>query len=192
MREYQKDKKEAIINASLKLFTERGFDNTPTSMISQEAGVATGTLFRYYPTKEDLINSTYVIAKDRLARAMTVGLSKEKTLEDKVRLIWGNTIRWGLQNPQELLFLEQFLSSPYITRITEEEAMKKFAFMSDLIEEGVTAGKLRDIHRGLIFEILFSANRAVIRKISTHGLERQTDELIDGSFELVWSGLSRS
>jgi len=192
MREDQKDKKEAIINASLKLFTERGFDNTPTSRISQEAGVATGTLFRYYPTKEDLINSTYVIAKDRLARAMVAGLSEEKALEDKVRLIWGNTIRWGLQNPQELLFLEQFISSPYITRITEEEAMKRFAFMGELIEEGIANGKIKDIHRGLIFEILFSANRAVIRKIAMHDLAGQMDELIDGSFELVWSGLSKS
>lgn len=185
------DKRQAIINAALKLFTERGFDGTPTAMISQEAGVATGTLFRYYPTKEDLINSTYVIAKNRFAVAMAEGLEDEETLEGKMRRIWGNTIRWGLKSPRELLFLEQFMSSPYISKITEEEVMKRFVFLSDLIEEGVGEGKLRDIHRGLIFEMMFSANRAVIKKILAYGLQDQTDMLIDGSFELVWSGLSK-
>ena len=185
------EKREAIINAALKLFTERGFDNTPTALISQEAGVATGTLFRYYPTKEELINSTYIIAKNRFAAAMAKGLEEETTLEGKLRRIWGNTIRWGLESPQELLFLEQFLSSPYITNITEDEAMKKFAFLIELIEGGIAEGKLRDIHRGLIFDMMFSANRAVIKKILTHGMQDRTDMLIDGSFELVWSGLSR-
>jgi len=191
MSDSPQEKKKAIIKAALKLFTERGFDGTPTAKISQEAGVATGTLFRYYPTKEDLINSTYVVAKDNLAKAMTTGFKEEKTLEGKLRCIWGNTIRWGLESPEELLFLEQFMSSPYITKITEEEAMKRFAFLSELLEEGVREGKLRDIHRDLIFEIMFSANRAVIKKIATHGLQEQTEMLIDGSFELIWSGLSR-
>ncbi|WP_424359378.1 TetR/AcrR family transcriptional regulator [Methanocella sp. MCL-LM] len=191
MSDTVREKREAIINAALKLFTERGFDNTPTALISQEAGVATGTLFRYYPTKEDLINSTYVIAKNRFAAAMAEGLEDEETLEGKMRRIWGNTIRWGLKSPRELLFLEQFMSSPYISKITEEEVMKRFVFLSDLIEEGVGEGKLRDIHRGLIFEMMFSANRAVIKKILTYRLQDQTEMLIDGSFELVWSGLSR-
>jgi AcrR family transcriptional regulator len=185
------DKKDAIIRASLKLFTAKGFDGTPTALISQEAGVATGTLFRYFPTKESLINGTYSVAKDSMARAMIAGLEDEGTLEGKMRRIWRNTIRWGLQNPEELLFLEQYVSSPYITKITEEEAMRKFAFLGELIDQGVADGKLKGLHRGLIFEVLFSANKAVIKKILANGLHDQAEPLIDGSFELVWGGLSR-
>ena len=57
MNEQIKDKKTVIMEASLKLFTERGFYGTSTAQISKEAGVATGTLFNYFPTKEDLLNS---------------------------------------------------------------------------------------------------------------------------------------
>jgi AcrR family transcriptional regulator len=191
MSDSAQDKREAILQAALKLFTERGFDGTPTAMISQEAGVSTGTLFRYFPTKEDLINSTYITAKDHFACTIIVGVDKHRTIEDKLYCIWGNMIRWGLQNPQQLLFLEQFISSPYITKITEEEAMKRLSYIADLIEQGVKDGKLKDIHRGLIYEMMFNANRAVIKKILAHGLHDQTEALIDGSFELVWSGLSK-
>src|SRR5678815_2047866 len=46
--------KQAILAASLKLFAEKGFYNTSTRAISRKAGIAEGTLFNYFETKEDL------------------------------------------------------------------------------------------------------------------------------------------
>lgn len=53
------DKKEMIFAAALKLFVKNGIDRTPTAMISKEAGVATGTLFHYFSSKEVLVNELY-------------------------------------------------------------------------------------------------------------------------------------
>jgi len=44
----------AILRAALKLFADKGFYRTTTKAISQKAGIAEGTLFNYFPTKEDL------------------------------------------------------------------------------------------------------------------------------------------
>ena len=46
--------KKAILAAALKLFAEKGFYNTSTRAISRKAGIAEGTLFNYFETKEDL------------------------------------------------------------------------------------------------------------------------------------------
>jgi len=46
--------KQAILQAALELFAERGFYRTPTKSISNRARIAEGTLFNYFPTKEDL------------------------------------------------------------------------------------------------------------------------------------------
>src|SRR5208282_5089175 len=46
--------KQAILAAALKLFAEKGFHNTSTRAISRKAGIAEGTLFNYFETKEDL------------------------------------------------------------------------------------------------------------------------------------------
>ncbi len=185
------DKKAAIIEASLRLFTERGFHGTPTAMISQEAGVSTGTLFRYYPTKEDLISGTYMLAKQRLAAAIALGLDEEKTCRGMCRRIWGNMIRWGLENPREFLFIDQFNHSPFISRITEEEAMKSYEFLGALLDEGVASGEMKDIHRGLIIDLLYHANTAVVKKIMHYGLQKDVDTLIEQSFSIVWSGISQ-
>ena len=50
------DKKKKILESALKLFNEKGIDNTPTTLISKEAEVATGTLYTYFNTKVDLIS----------------------------------------------------------------------------------------------------------------------------------------
>jgi AcrR family transcriptional regulator len=46
--------KRAILAAALKLFAEKGFYHTSTRAISRKAGIAEGTLFNYFETKEDL------------------------------------------------------------------------------------------------------------------------------------------
>jgi AcrR family transcriptional regulator len=54
-RNQNKEKtKKAILAAALKLFAEKGFYNTSTRAISRKAGIAEGTLFNYFETKEDL------------------------------------------------------------------------------------------------------------------------------------------
>ncbi len=54
-RDEKKEKtKQAILAAALKLFAEKGFYNTSTRAISRKAGIAEGTLFNYFETKEDL------------------------------------------------------------------------------------------------------------------------------------------
>jgi AcrR family transcriptional regulator len=44
----------AILDAALKLFSQKGFYRTTTKAISTRAGIAEGTLFNYFRTKEDL------------------------------------------------------------------------------------------------------------------------------------------
>jgi AcrR family transcriptional regulator len=46
--------KRRILNSALELFKEKGFDRTTTKEVSKRAGIAEGTLFNYFKTKEDL------------------------------------------------------------------------------------------------------------------------------------------
>ncbi len=68
-------KREQIFEAAVQLFTEKGFEKTPTSAISKVAGVATGTLFHHFKTKEDLINALYFTMKIGTERAKRTRLA---------------------------------------------------------------------------------------------------------------------
>jgi AcrR family transcriptional regulator len=179
------------MKAALILFTQRGFHGTPTSMISKSAGVSTGTLFRCFETKNDLINSVYFSAKERMGQATYAGCDAEKSVRNKVKHIWGNAIRWGVENPFEFMFIEQFSSSPFITDVTREQAMKNFALLFEVLNEGIRTGTLKNQDRGLALEMLYSANVAVVKKLIQSGDTQDLDETIDRSFDIVWSGIAR-
>src|ERR1035438_3168203 len=52
--ENKENTRKAILQAALALFAEQGFYRTTTKAISRKAGIAEGTLFNYFETKEDL------------------------------------------------------------------------------------------------------------------------------------------
>ena len=49
------DKEIRIINAAINIFSEKGFESTRTKEIAERAGVAEGTIFRYFPTKDAIL-----------------------------------------------------------------------------------------------------------------------------------------
>jgi AcrR family transcriptional regulator len=53
------DKRDRLLTAALELFETRGFDGVAVPEIAARAGVATGTIYRYFATKEALVNALY-------------------------------------------------------------------------------------------------------------------------------------
>ena len=70
-RERKKSRtRDDILNAALKLFSERGFDKTTVADIAEEADVALSTLFVYFPSKDDLVFHDFAALQASLRKAM--------------------------------------------------------------------------------------------------------------------------
>ena len=180
------------MEAALKLFTERGFHGTSTAQISKEAGVATGTLFIYFPTKEDLINSLYFEVKGRLSQSMGKEIEAENIFQGKLRKIWSNLVKWGVDNQEEFLFVGQFCSSPYITKFTREEVMKEYVFLHKLVDEGIETGAIRDFSAELTIAMFYQASRTVVNLILDSDSSQDKNKFIEDGFQIIWRGLAKS
>ena len=49
------ERRQDILEAALKIFTEKGYNGSTTAEIARAAGVAEGTIFRHFPTKKELL-----------------------------------------------------------------------------------------------------------------------------------------
>lgn len=58
------DKKQRILHTALKLFATKGYANTSTLKVSQEAGVSEGLIFRHFRNKAGLLNAILTMAKE--------------------------------------------------------------------------------------------------------------------------------
>ena len=192
MKEQIKEKRTAIMNAALKLFTERGFHGTSTAQISKEAGISAGSLFNYFPTKEDLINNLYSEVKGHLRQNMGNEIEAQSTVQEKLKKIWSNLIKWGIDNQEEFLFVGQFCSSPYITKFTHEEVMKEYVFLHDLVNEGIKTGVIRDFSVELTISMFYQASRTVVNLILDSESSQDKNKFIEDGFQIIWKGLAEN
>src|SRR5260221_8736983 len=106
-RPKSEDKRNAILEAATRLFAERGLTAAPTSEISKQAGVAEGTLFTYFKTKDDLINALYREIKLELADAMMSDFPRKKNVRIKLRHVWDRYVNLCIANSEQPKALAQ-------------------------------------------------------------------------------------
>lgn len=74
-----------ILDAALKLFRERGFEQTTMREIATEAGVATGAAYYYYRSKEELVLAFYVRTDQEAREAFAKAIAASKDLKKRLR-----------------------------------------------------------------------------------------------------------
>ncbi|SFM78577.1 TetR/AcrR family transcriptional regulator [Methanolobus profundi] len=189
MAEKQSNKRQTILDASLILFTDRGFHGTPTSLIAKEAGVATGTLFHYFKTKEELIDTLYLEIKKESGSVLEDAASCGDSCREKLDNVSNALADWGLDNPRKIYFMQQFCYSPYISSTAQEEGVANFAFLTDLIRTGIKEGWLRDYPPELIRSIVSSALMDSVLMAARESDPRVQREVLKQSIELVLHGI---
>lgn len=181
------NKKEQIFNTALKLFNQYGFDKTPTSQIAKEAGVATGTLFHFFSTKEDLINSLYLRCKESMISRTILHIDEEVEYRNKMRCLYLNFLGWGLNNTEEFLFFQQFSNSVYINERTKEEGKSKFESLIVLLKEGIDIKVLKDISIEYLVAITTSLIMSNLNYFIEHRKAIEDHEFVESTFEIVWN-----
>ena len=104
----------AAVRAALRTLVARnGFHGASMSAVAREAGVATGTAYTHYASKDDLVVAAYCETKAALAVAVTTGLDHTAAVGERFRAMWLSCYRHLRANPEHALFLLQVEHSPY-------------------------------------------------------------------------------
>jgi AcrR family transcriptional regulator len=142
-RPLSEEKRIAILNAAVDAVATLGLA-APTVKIARGAGVADGTLFVYFPTKETLLNELVLFIKDDLKQTVEAELVPTDDVERWLHGFWNRYIEWGLQSPEKYRAMRQLNASPALTDETRMRAQAMFAPFDDMIAEGLKKGVLRD------------------------------------------------
>ena len=181
-----KNKPVEILQAALELFVAYGFHGTPTSKIAAKAGVANGTLFHYYKTKDELVIALYVDTKEKMAAYLEAGLVKETTLEGKFRSIFIHSLQWALANRMAFQFIQQFHTSPFLSKISPGEIEKQLEGHFILLGEGIKAGIIKPLPIPLIYTMITSHVFGLFQYLSVSDLsEADQKKIMNEGFEML-------
>jgi TetR/AcrR family fatty acid metabolism transcriptional regulator len=139
------DKRERILRAAVRVFAKNGFYDTRVSEVAKAAGVADGTIYLYFKSKDELLLSLFEDRVEALLSFMKLELPKQKGAPAKLRRIL--ELQLGLLEGERDLaevFTVIFRQS---TKLLKEYAAPKFlAYLESIaaiVAEGQAEGDFR-------------------------------------------------
>ncbi len=187
------DKKLLIYNCGKELFSNNGFKDTNISQITKKAGMAVGTFYSYYPSKERLFMDIFVEENTRLKKSCLQRLDLNQSPLEITKQMLGLNLEGIRSNPILKEWYNKNVSEKIEQLFREEKGIKAVDFLFDsfleLVEQWQAQGKMRrDIDSKMIMMIF-----AAIINVDTHkeeiGLE-YFPQLLEHMAELIMKGLT--
>src|SRR5580704_2436135 len=152
-RPKSEDKRNAILSAATRVFAERGL-GAATSAISNAGGVAEGTLFTYFKTKDDLVNELYRQIKLELADAMMSGFPRKKSVRHRLQHIWDCFVNWGVANPEQRKVLAQLEVSDRLSLESKRAGSAPFLEIQTMAQDAITQHVFQDLPQEFVAAVM--------------------------------------
>ena len=180
------EKKHLIFESALDLIKENGFHGTPMSQVAANAGVAAGTIYHYFKSKDELIRELYAYNRHRIITVVDEATSEGGTRKDRFFNIWNRLYEFYIKNDNVLVFFEQYLNSPYNTDKSSNHLRGSFY---GFLLEGMEAGEIRHVKPELLLALAFGSVSSAA-KLSLFGNVPLEQPDLDSVAAILWRGIA--
>lgn len=183
------DRDDALLDAALDLFCEVGYAATPVPSIARRAGIAVGSVYRHFPSKEHLVNALYRREKVRLIGAVLADVDSAADPEDAFRALWRRLADFAIAHPASVSFLEMHHHEGYL-----DDESRTLAKMADdqvarVLRAWQRAGAVRRGDPDVLHAQVFGGFVAVLRQRMNNG-RRITRSIGTDTVDAAWGLLA--
>jgi len=182
------DRRDAILAAALELFAERGFYGTAVPLVAERAKVGAGTIYRYFPSKEALVNALYRREKQALATAMLRDFPFEAPFRAQFHHFWAGVCRHAALHPVALQFLELHHHASYLDEESLTLERQVLGTARSLLESAIADRTLKPVPPELLMAIVWGSFRALVQG-GCEGLLRLDPPTISQAESCIWEAI---
>jgi AcrR family transcriptional regulator len=186
------EKRDEIIRAAIELIAEHGFHGAPMALVAERAGVAAGTIYRYFESKDDLIRETHAFLEQQILATLTVDYPTAQPVRERFLHIGRKLVAYFIDSPLEFRFMEQFFNSPYGVAHRREKLFgnREKSIIFQLFDEALEQGIVKNLPLPVLCALTFGPLVDVCRD---HSLEFVTldEALIEQVVAACWDGVKR-
>lgn len=194
MKDVPKGKRELILEAAEKVFSEKGFFQAKVEEIAVEAGVGKGTVYEYFSSKEEVFQQMLleVMEDSNLDR---LEVENSATAAEKIEAFLKMNHRFIMKhkNMAKMLMQEHLTMSNEMfeaMKARKEETLQK---IEDIVVEGIAAGEFRaDIDPKVTAHLIMGATLSLSGDILHGDNPMSTDTLSGLIMEMLLRGIASS
>ncbi len=139
------DKREAILRAAVKVFARKGFFNSKVADIAREAGIADGTVYLYFKSKDEILHSVFDRAMEEFISEGKREIADLENPSEKLRRIAQLHLeRLSADRDLAIVFQVELRGS---TKFMEEFSGGGFAEYLDIIRQTIADGQKQGVFR---------------------------------------------
>ncbi|HEY9126865.1 MAG TPA: TetR/AcrR family transcriptional regulator [Acidobacteriaceae bacterium] len=177
------EKRQAILDSAVRAIAQSGL-GASTAAIAKGAGIAEGTLFTYFATKDALFNELYGELKSATYRRINEEFPGEARLRDRARHIWRQTLQLAVEMPEARKASIQLNLSETINAETRDRLIGDRAAVDQAMSELSKRGAFKDLPAGFAAAAMSAMQQAVLDSIAKDPKKRAT--LIEEGFNAFW------
>jgi AcrR family transcriptional regulator len=187
------DKRGEIMQAALEIIAEQGFHGAPMTEIAGKAGVAAGTIYRYFENKEVLITELHRELEEKISATLREGYPVERPLRERFLYLIRELLRYFITNPLHFRYMEQYFNSPYGISMHRDRLLGKpgnHDILMDIFELGIEQQVLKELPKAVLFSLAFGP-LIILMRDHTLGFVNLDDPLIKQITEACWDAIKR-
>jgi AcrR family transcriptional regulator len=182
------DKRDRILDAALVLFAERGFHGTPVPLVAEKAGVGAGTIYRYFASKEALVNALYQRWKLAFIDCVSVDFPIDKTTRAQWSHVFRRAVDFAQKNPQAFDFLELHHHAPYLDDESRALENRVMTLAQSILGAARIMKATRDEDPALLISLVWGGLIQLVR-CARQGMLELNDATLDRFEALTWEAL---
>lgn len=138
-------KRQDILDTAVDLFVRQGVDNTPTAQICKVAGVATGTLFHHFHSKEEILTTLVLDIRESVHSAIMSSSQHIDDFKARFEAMWLAFNRWAIEHPNQFQFRAQIEARINLDERTQKQVDKLQGEYQEITRMGIEQGALKSL-----------------------------------------------
>jgi TetR/AcrR family fatty acid metabolism transcriptional regulator len=154
------DKPQQIIDAAVRVFARSGYYSSRVSDVAREAGIASGTIYLYFKTKDEILVTLFRHKMAEWVASVRKAIAEEQDPVAKIRRIVALHFKVIEDNPDlaEVVQVELRQGQKFFRGASAREVSAYFDVIQAVLEEGIAAGRVRrDLPVKIATKMLFGA-----------------------------------
>ncbi len=167
---------------------EKGIGATSVAAVAKRAGVATGTIYLQFDSKEDMLQKIYLQIKTEF-HGLIVAAVDEPSSKEMIRKMWFEMFAFVDAHPLDFMFIEYAGAAQVLTAQQAKDIAYTQAEITAMIQRAIDDDTVADLPVSVVTTLLVAPAMHLARTKALR-LEKLSKAQVDLTFERVWLSIA--